>query len=256
VDAIGVSAHASGWVTGPWKRKRPFLTLSELNRELFDRFRAKLVCFDACMMGTMSALYGMSNHVKITIASPGLHPYVSPFGLNAFAQSTASTVSCDQNQIRVVAKAIVAEWHHYASSLDRNRCLLAFDVDRVKAVAKLVKQHWSRLMFDKRAQLHDKDANLFDLWVAARDVPIVQSALASCVISGDEALNHLKSSRCCFACKRSRSVAVEARTPKKWQDIYTQTKWAKLMKNTHKHPPPKPTQPHHNPLVPPNLSKR
>ena len=255
IDAVGLSAHASGWVLGPWKGKHPFLTLEHLNREVFDRYRPALVVFDACMMGTMAALYPLSSHVRIAVASPGLHPYVSPFRTAAFVASVAPTALATLAAQRRMARRIVAEWAH-ASSFDRGRCMLAFDVRCVKRLAPSVRRHWPRLLFDRRAQLHDKDANLFDLWTAARHIPDLQRRLERCVLPGCKPIHSDNNRRCCFPCQRVRSVAVEARVPGKWQHVYVRNEWARHMKGTHRHAHPQNAPPHPNPRIPKNLRPR
>ncbi len=39
VDRVCFSGHGSGWVTGGWALRHPFLSLEEINRELLDWFR-------------------------------------------------------------------------------------------------------------------------------------------------------------------------------------------------------------------------
>jgi hypothetical protein len=242
VDRVCFSGHGSGWVTGAWALRHPFLTLEEINRELLDWFRPPLLLLDTCMGGSMGGLYGLPSYVKIVVASPGLHPYVAIFATHAFASST--TVNSDQ--LRSVALGISNEWHHEASASDATRCLLVFDLERVKRVAPLVRAAWPSLLFDKRAQLHQKNANLFDLWTAARNLPHLQRALLSCVLNARSALQTPSTSRahCCSPCKRIRAMSVEVRVPKKWSALYLSSSWARFLNRSaraarHSHSPPR-----------------
>jgi hypothetical protein len=255
VDAVAVSAHASGWVLGPWRGRHPFLTIEQVNAVVLGRYRPALVVFDACMMGTMAGLLPLPHRVRWVVASPGLHPYVSHYGLAAFARSTSASARATAPALRALARRMAAEWHHQAQREDPLRCTLAFDMRRVRALAPLLREQWSSLAFDKRAQLHKKDANLFDLWAAARNVPRLRKALRGAVLA---AVPLHPGRRCCAPCRRSQSLAVEARVPHKWQHIYRRNRWARFIRaaaRRHPHAPPRPAPPHALVPLPPNAPK-
>jgi hypothetical protein len=145
---------------------------------------------------------------------------------------------------------MAAEWHHHASE-DPVRCMLVFDVEKVKKLAKEIRRHWSQLIFDKRSQLHNTagDGHLFDLWTASRNIPELQQQVLHCVRNSQQALQHrptptphCRSDRCCYPCKRARAMSVEARPPKKWKNLHADSKWTRFLGNVITHPPPKPTK--------------
>lgn len=269
ISAVLYSGHASGWMLGGWRRPDPFMTLEEFNEIVLDRFRPQLVAWNTCLMGSLSTLYGLPSYVKFAIASPGLHPSKTLlYATQAFADSTAHArhVAASPLQTKRLARAMSAEWHHHASD-DPERCILVFDVERVKKLAPAIRRAWPQLVFDKRAQLHNSpgDGHLFDLWTAARHLPELQRQVLKCVLNSRQALSKndktTNGSRCCFPCRRTRSMSVEARPPKKWQEIHGRAKWTRFLGVVAPHPRPKMSPPHalpkHTafPTIPRNLLK-
>jgi hypothetical protein len=268
ISAVMFSGHASGWMIGGWRRPDPLMSLEEFNRYVLNRFRPRLVAWNTCLMGSMASLYGLPAYVKVALASPGLHPSKSLlYTTQAFANSTTTaTVARSLQKYFELGCVMAAEWHHCASE-DPVRCLLVFDVDRVKKLAPAIRQLWPNLVFDKRSQLHNTagDGHLFDLWTASRQFPHLQREILHCVRNSTQALAHTtrtpncRSKTCCFPCKRTRAMSVEARPPKKWLEIQARSRWTRYLGNVAKHASPKATrratQPTHThfPVIPRNL---
>lgn len=273
IRAILFSGHGSGWVLGNWRPKQPpFITLEEFNNLILNKFKPKLMVWNTCMAGTMAAIYGLPKFVKIVVASPALHPYVDIFATKAFAKAIEKHMITKQDCLKV-ALSLIPEWHHQASFYSPNRCLFVFDVDQVKKLASDIKKLWPQLIFDKRSQLHRKDANLFDLWTSARNLPLLQHKIMKCILNHNIILNNNDSKNnkktCCYPCKRSRGISIESHYPRKWIDIYEKTRWVQFLKwdkIQHNRDHPKPLKKDYNNnnynnnnnhlLLPPNLTKK
>ena len=257
ISAILFSGHASGWMIGGWRRPQPLMSLEQFNRYVLDRFKPRFVAWNTCLMGSMASLYGLPSYVKVSIASPGLFPSKTVlYASQAFADSTAHKHQSIESWM-VLANAMADEWHHGAKH-DPVRCLLVFDVERVKKLAPIIRRLWPQLVFDKRAQIHNTpgDGQLFDLWTAARHFPQLQRKILECVKNSEQAL---VKTDCCFPCRRSRAMSVEARAPKKFMEIHANAKWTQFLGNVIHHPPSRPSHrsalPRHTrfPTIPRNI---
>jgi hypothetical protein len=249
ITAVCILSHGSGWVFGPWKHRLPFLSLQQLNQIVLDRFKPELVCFDSCLAGGMSCLYSLGPYVRYCVASPSLHPYTCLFEMTAFAHSMVHRDS------RLCALQMAGEWHQKAHNIAKDRCLLVFDVNKIKEIAPAIRSVWHELVFDRRAKLSPKEPT-FDLWSAARNHPQLQKLIHSCVLNVRQALHE------CVPCKRVRGMSVELGTPKKWAHIYLANRWVRYLNDfpsaaNAKHLPARHSYPKRNnhvgALLPPNL---
>ena len=223
INALGFSGHSSSFVLGPWKRyKVAFLSLDEFNTIITSLNKIKLVLFDSCQMGSMAnlcQLAHLSPTVKYVIASPGLHPYESFLHLKELFLSTTK-----QKKIKNYALQLVKKWH-LMSKEDKDRCCLLFDLKKVKKLQHEIKNNWKDLIFDKRSQLDHTDANLYDLWTAARNLPKLQQKIEKCVCNWTE----FTDKKHCNECKRVRGMSVEIKIPKKFQDHFHSNKWVNFL---------------------------
>lgn len=221
-DKILFWGHGSGWVVGAWKRPREFLSLKELNQELFVPFQPKLLVFDACYMGSLACLMELSPSVKYLVASPGLQPYASFLELQSFFHHK-------KNTLKQFAVGLANEWMKWATlkTGSQGRCMLVYDVQKIQTVvAPLVKQHWATMHFDKRAQVHREDARIFDVWSASRHLPDLQRAIRKTIVNVPE---HEP-----IPCWRVRGLTVDSKVWRKWVHLYDKSRWARYLGPDHK----------------------
>jgi hypothetical protein len=215
-DKILFWGHGTGWVVGTWKRPVEFLSLEELNREIFAPLQPQIVAFDACYMGSLACLFSMHTSIRYVIASPGLQPYSSFLDLASFA-------SQEQDKKKFSVR-LANEWMKVSLSAtgDKERCMLVYDVKRIqKVVAPLIRHHWTELMFDKRAQINREDARIFDVWSASRHLPHVQEEIRKAILNVPP---HKP-----IPCWRVRGLMVDSSVFRRWVHIYKKSKWAKFL---------------------------
>jgi hypothetical protein len=215
IKAVCFWCHGAGYGCSPWKKwKRPLLQINDAIRLLIEPFHVPLVCFDACFQGSMSCLYELPKNVVATIAPPAFHPFVSVMWTRAFGRLNEMGIS--RNSILSYAHKINCEWQKYSKA--KWKCMLVFDMQYINDIGKLVANNFALLHFDKISQVDAEDANLHDLFAAARHIPqlqnlIVRSILPSC----NGCLNECNS--------RVRGMSMEAHLPRKWLEAYTSTQW-------------------------------
>jgi hypothetical protein len=106
--------------------------------------------------------------------------------------------------------------------------MLVYDVKAIQTVvAPLVKQHWSSMMFDKRAQTHREDTRNFDVWTATRHLPHVQEAIRKTILNVPVSKP--------IPCWRSRGLSVDSKVIHKWVHLYNRSRWAQYLGKLGKH---------------------
>ncbi|KAL3676094.1 hypothetical protein R1sor_026042 [Riccia sorocarpa] len=219
VSGVCIWSHGSGGSgIGVWKKwKTPFMSCVDLVRTIIKPFQPRIVCFDACYQGSISCLFELVGVTDIVVASPGFHPFCSILWTKAFGE--LSKIRLTKREIENYAHNIACEWHSMTGVY--YKCLLVFDMAVIPEMAAAVKENWDHLIFDERSQIDKEDANLHDIFIAARNVSIVQR-LANKSIS--------QVTRQCLTCRPSctrwvNGPSVEARLLRKWQHAYVQTAW-------------------------------
>jgi hypothetical protein len=225
ISGFCYSGHGSSSVIGPWKRWRvPFLSIAQLGR-LIKPWKPRIVLFDSCYGGTINCLFNLPSFCSVAVASPASHPSIlSMLQTKSMARSAKPI---DQDGWLKLGCRIAAEFETISRGRPNFRCLLVFDLPKVRELAKVVKQRWPSLVFDRRSLAVEDDGNLYDLHSAARNLPDLQRSLASAVANFDQAVvgRHR-----CRPCKRIRTMTTEARPQKKWQDLYNQSKFGRLIR--------------------------
>ena len=216
IDAICIWSHGAGYGCSPWSGwTRPLFQINDAIRIMVVPFNVKLVCFDACYQGGMSCLYELPDSVVACLASPAFHPYYSVISTKAFGKLKRLE---DKEDVLRYARKINCEWHK--NTKVSWKCLLVFDMDMIRHIGPLVKKHVADLVFDKMSQIDNKDANLHDLFAAARNVPILQTLVVGSF--------QPSCTKCINSCTlRVRGPSVEAHTPRKWIKAFISTKWYK-----------------------------
>lgn len=216
VDAVCIWAHGAGYGISKWKGwKRPFLQLDDAVRHIITPFKPSLVCFDACFQGNMSCLYEMPLEVRVVMASPAFHPFVSLMWTKTFGKLSAGM---NKSEIQRYARKMCEQWHQMTRA--KWKCMLVFDMNYVPIIAEMVRKEWDSLIFDRVSQIDREDANLHDLFAAARNVPNLQMMVLQSVRD---------SGKCCLeqCTTRVRGMSIEAHLPRKWLTAYTSTRWYK-----------------------------
>lgn len=220
VDAVFLWSHGAGFGLGPWKRwKDPFLTITDAVDNLIAPFKVPLVVFDACFQGSTSCLYEMPKEVRYVVAPSAFHPFTSVMAAPIFGRLPRKLHGYrGQRILAAYAKKLCCEWHSFTST--RWKCLLVFNMEYVDSIAVEVKRHLRELVFDKKSQIDKEDANLHDLYTAARMVPALQSL---CKLSVMETC-----SECLDECtKKVHGPSMEAHLPRKLIECYRNTRWYK-----------------------------
>lgn len=217
VDAFCGTFHGSGWCIGPWKHtKECFMTTRDMIRATVAKLSIPLVCFDSCYMGNLSCLYELPQCVRYVVASPAFHPYVSLMRQETFLQLPAAAG-------KDYATSLAREWTRRAWSRARYSCLLVFEMSRMAPLIETLKRDWSRLRFGSWSRIDKEDANLSDLWSAAAAAPAVRRAIADFVV--DDGVR--------TRCKKIHGPSVERRLPRKWQQLFVQTRFYRDVLSRH-----------------------
>lgn len=223
-DKILFWGHGASWVVGTWKKPDEFLSIDELNDELFVPFQPKLIVFEACYMGSLACLFSMHSSIKYIVASPGLQPYCSFMDLSKFFRSPLTT---KQQDLKEYAIQLANQWMEVAREQEKESCMLVFDVRYVqRVIAPLIKQNWATMMFDKRAQVHRVDARVFDIWSATRHLPDLQNKIRKSILNVPQKKP--------IPCWRVRGMTVDSKIIRKWSHLYDQCRWAKFLGKHHK----------------------
>jgi len=217
IDAVCIWAHGSGWVLGPWKTKNlPFITTPDFVKYIVKPLQPRLLCYDACYMGSISSLYELPSSVEIVVASPAFHPYASILWTRSFANLPKFTT---KKSIANYAKRVVCEWNTFTN--EPFKCLLVFDNKYTYQIAKLIYKHKSELKFDKKySQIDKQESNLHDLYTVARNIPELQKLILKSI--------QYTCPKCVDACTtKVHGISIEKHVPKKWQEYFYTTKWYK-----------------------------
>jgi len=216
VDAVCFACHGASYGMGKWKTYRyPFLQINDAVRYLVDPFGPSLVCFDSCFQGNMSCLYELPQNTKVVLASPAFHPFVSLLWTRAFGRLKRQM---GKSELLRYGHSITCEWNDLTKATWK--CMLLFDMKYIPIIAKVVKENFDLLLFDRISQIDKEDANLHDLFAAARNLPDLQMMIIKSIASTCE--------RCLTSCtKRVRGMSTEAHLPRKWLTAYSSTKWYK-----------------------------
>lgn len=214
IDAVAILCHGASYGMGKWKTwKRPFLQINDAVRYLIKPFHAKLVCFDSCFQGNMSCLYELPKDVSVTLASPAFQPFVSILWTKAFGNLKRNM---SKQETLLYAHSMTCEWNDLTRA--KFKCMLVFDMEYISIIATMVKNNFHLLKFDRVSQIDLEDANLHDLFAAARYYPELQMLILKSVSATCR--------KCLKACtKRVRGMSVEAHLPRKWLTAYSSTKW-------------------------------
>lgn len=216
IDALCIVCHGASYGLGKWKTwDRPFLQINDAVRYLMKPFKIRLVLFDSCFQGNMSCLYELPKEVEVTIASPAFHPFVSILWTKAFGKLKRNMTRRD---LLSYGHLITCEWNDLTRA--KWKCLLVFDMKYIPMIARSVESGYDLLKFDRVSQIDKEDANLHDLFAAARFFPSLQSLIIKSTASTCK--------KCLDVCtKRVRGMSMEAHLPRKWITAYSSTKWYK-----------------------------
>jgi hypothetical protein len=216
IDGVCIWSHGAGYGLGKWRKwKHAVLPIKQAVKYLISPFDAKLVIFDACFQGSMSCLYEMPPHVEIVIAPPAFHPFTSLMWTKGFGRLKRNM---SKRELQCYAHEIVCEWNKLTKY--PWKCVLVFDMGHVRVVASMVKKVYPMLKFDRISQIDNDDANLHDLFAAARHFPEVQIMILKSISTSANC------SKCMLqCCKRVRGMSIEARLPRKWLDAYMSSRW-------------------------------
>jgi hypothetical protein len=218
IDAVCLYTHGAAHGFGSWHGwSEPFLQLNDAVRLLIDPFNVPLVLFDSCFQGAMSCLYELSPSVQYVLASPAFQPFASVLCTKKFGQLGHASFYSRKDLARF-AHDMNCEWHTLTKA--KWKCMLVLDMTFIPEIAHLVHLHMNDLVFDKFSQIDKEDANLHDLYTAARNVPEISRLVTLCAKETCDT--------CWSGCtKRVHGVSMEAHLPRKWIKCYISTKWYK-----------------------------
>jgi len=219
VDVRGICFHTHGGTCGLGKWHgwdRPFLSITDASACLVEPFpKAGIVCFDSCDQGSMGCMYELPKTVAVIVASPAFHPYSSVLSTKAFGDLGKMS---SRSELLQYGHRITCQW--YRLSKESWRGMLVFDTRYIPIIAKEVAKHIEELYYDKKSQIDKLDANIHDLYTAARNVPHIQKLIEECVSA---------SCRVCFKnCnKRIHGMSIDPHLPRKWIPAFKASKWYK-----------------------------
>lgn len=217
IDALCMMCHGASYGMGKWKTwRRPFLQIDDAVKYLVRPFKMPLICFDSCFQGNMSCLYELPTDVKVVLASPAFHPYASISWTRAFGRLQRGSNKID---LLRYGHEICCEWNDLSKA--RWKGLLVFDMAYIPKIANMVRESFDLLRFDRISQIDNEDANLHDLFAAARHVPKLQFEII-------QSTSSTPCGKCSNACsKRIRGMSMESHLPRKWITAFSSTKWYK-----------------------------
>jgi hypothetical protein len=212
VSALYIWSHGASWGLGPWKWKEPLLSIVDLIKFFVIPLKPKLVIFDACYQGGMSCLYELPRSVEFVIASSAFHPYQSLLELPSFGRYCSFN---SKKKLGEYAYNLTCEWHLKARVI--YKCLLVFDTRYIKEIGILVRDNLGKLEFsNKKTRIDKKDSNLHDLFLASKNVPMLQMLIQKCI------------NFACNDCKTNTRVngpSMEVWLPIKWRIPFMKTRW-------------------------------
>lgn len=232
IDGICFWAHGGTTGLSKWTGwTEPFLPITIAVKHLVEPFKkAKVVCFDSCDQGCMSTLYQLPKHVEVVLASPAFHPFTSILSTLHFADPMKKKLSTrhlsdlksrntlNKENLLKFMHNIACEW--FSMSKESWRGMLVFDMYYVRKIADLYASFMDELVFDNKSQIEKVDANIHDLFTAARKLPEIQKIISLSVKAS-----------CPFCMKRCNKkihgMSVDAHLPRKWISSYKSSKWYK-----------------------------
>lgn len=222
IHGVDFYGHSSGLLAGGYYNLKYFLTITDLVDHVFAPLQPKVVIFDSCYMGVMSALCEMADikSIQWVLASPTYHPSFSVLETDAFGK--VGTGSHDKatlgKQLRKITCAFQdLTWPAY-------RCFVMIDLQKipklVKALKETVRLHgYDAFKFVKETQLSNADKVTHDLYKSVKD-PHIKKLIRE--ISKETCgLKH---------CKVARGVSIEKEFPDAHRGLYKSLKWYKEMK--------------------------
>jgi hypothetical protein len=219
IHGVDFYMHSAGILVGDgWYHKRNFLTIMDVVDHVFQPLQPRVVIFDSCYMGVLSALYEISKVKSIywVMASPSYHPSFSVLETDAFGK--VGTTSHDKDTLGKQLARISCDFQ--ALTYPSYRCFILFDIRKIpKFVQELKHVGPQMLRFSKETQLSAADKVTHDLWRASTD-PYLKSLIKD-IVKDTCGLKH---------CKVARGMSIEITYPDAHLGLFKSTRWYKEMK--------------------------
>lgn len=221
IHGINYYGHSSGLEMGSFfSKSRVLATTLHFVDVVLKPLQPKVLIFDSCYMGLISALYEISRVKSIlyVMASPSYHPSFSILETKAFGK--IGVYGRD--------KASIAYYLHKASCEFQNitwpayRCFLVFNIRKIpKFVEKDLRNaiRNEQLIFDDDTVVVKEDS-MYDLYRSARD-PELRKKIKQIGYHGCGASK----------CKIIRGMSIDIDLPELHVPIYQKMKWYNVMKD-------------------------
>jgi len=215
--------HSAGPSLGDgWYHTKTFLTIMDFTKYILKPLQPKVVIFDSCYMGVVSALYEMTEVKSIlyVLASPTYHPSHSCLNTRDFGK--IGTGSHDKATLAKQLKKVTCSFQELVSPA--YRCFIMIDLQKVhKLVEELQNLAYDKdtaFAFVKDTQLSKADPVTHDLYRSVKDSHV--KTLIKEISKDTCGLNK---------CKVARGVSIEKEFPDAHRGLYKSMKWYKKMKH-------------------------
>ena len=218
IHGVDFYGHSAGLLLGGYYNLKYFLTAPDLTEHVLRPLQPKVVTFDSCYMGVISALYEMSDvkSIQYVLASPTYHPSYSLLESEAFGK--IGTGSHDKATLAKQLKAVTCSFQELTRPA--YRCFILIDLQKIpKLVKKLSKLTVDDFNFTNSTMLSKADKVTHDIYKSVKH-PEIKKLVKE--ISKDTCgLKH---------CKVARGISIETEFPDAHRGLYKSMKWYKQMK--------------------------
>ncbi len=210
--------HSAGPLIGDgWYHSKNFLTVTDLVRYVLQPLQPRVLIFDSCYMGVISALYELSQvkSIQWVMASPTYHP--SYYVLETEAFGKVGTKSHDKAFLGKQLRAISCAFQELTRP--SYRCFILIDLQKIPAlVRKLTKLNHEDFVFTRETQLSRADAITHDLYQTVKDSNIKRM------------VKHISKDTCGLQkCKVAQGISFEKSFPDAHRGLYKSMQWYKAM---------------------------
>jgi len=234
IHGINYYGHSSGLELGTYYQNRIFCTTLNFVDVVVEPLQPRVVIFDSCYMGLLSALYELARVKSIfyVMASPTYHPSYSILETESFGK--IGVESKEKSAIAYHLHKVSCEFQMITRP--SYRCFLVFNLRKIpRFVEHDLKAaiRNERLKFDKSSVVVQEDY-MYDLYRSAKDQSFKNKIKA---ISYHACGTH--------KCKVVRGLSIDIRLPELHVPIYKKMRWYNVMKEVMEFPSTPRSHGHH-----------
>lgn len=221
IHGVDYYGHSSGLELGTYYQNRIFCTTVNFVKHVLKPLRPKVVIFDSCYMGLISALYELSqvSSIQFVMASPSFHPSYSVLETKSFGKIGTGSRALTKSSLSRHLRNVSCEFQQI--TFPSYRCFLVFDLQKIPAFVDSLKDAIlkEQFKFDKNSVVVKEDS-MYDLYKACTSPELKKK------------MNDICKHACgMHKCKYVRGMSIDIDLPELHVPIYKTMAWYGKMKD-------------------------